>query len=60
MNKLKINRTEDLQGVIKKAGRKFGKAKGFAFTIWPLDGSLRLIMKGGNYEKTQKGTGEKN
>ena len=55
MNKLKINRTEDLQGVIKKAGGKFGKTKGFAFAIWPLDGSLRLIMKGGNYEEKNKG-----
>jgi len=59
MNKLKVNRIEDIQGLIKKAGGKFGKAGGFAFAKWP-DGSLRLIIKGGNYEKTQKGTGEKN
>jgi len=58
MNKLKVNRIEDIQGLIKKAGGKFGKARGFAFAEWP-DGSLRLIVKRGNYEKTQKGTGEK-
>jgi len=51
MNKLKTNRIEDIQGVIKKARRKYGKDKKFAFAIWPLDGSLRLIIKGGNYEE---------
>ncbi|MBA7639636.1 hypothetical protein ES703_47296 [subsurface metagenome] len=53
MNKLEINHIEDIQGVIKKARGKFGKAEGFAFALWP-DGSLKLIVKGGNYEKTQK------
>lgn len=57
MQTLKISRTDDIQRVIEKAKRKFGKDKEFAFAIWP-DDSLRLVIKGGNYEKTQKGTGE--
>jgi len=46
MQTLKISRTDDIQGVIEKAKRKFGKDKEFAFAKW-LDGSLRLIVKGG-------------
>lgn len=55
MQTLKISQTDDVYGIIQKAKKKFGKAKGFAFAIWPLDGSLRLIMKGSNYEKENEG-----
>lgn len=55
---LKISRTDDIQGVIKKAKKKFGEDKKFAFIRWPLDGTLRLIMTDGKeikVEKTQNG-----
>ena len=41
---LKISRTDDIQGAIEKAKRKFGEDKGFAFARWP-DGSLRLVVQ---------------
>lgn len=52
MQTLRTSQTDDIHGIIQKAKRKFGKDKKFAFAIWPLDGSLRLIIKGGNYEGT--------
>ena len=44
MQTLKISRTDDVQGVIEKAKRKFGEDKKFSFAEWP-DGSLRLIVE---------------
>jgi len=55
---LKVSRTDDIQGAIEKAKRKFGKDKKFAFIKWPLDGTLRLIMTDGKEvicEEPQKG-----
>jgi len=59
MQTLKVSRMDDIQGVIEKAKRKFGKDKEFAFIKWPLDGTLRLIMTDGKeikVEKTNEGT----
>lgn len=55
MQTLKINFFDNVDEIIRKAKRKFGEDKGFGFALWP-DGSLRLIIKGGNYEETQKRT----
>lgn len=50
MNSLKINFFDNVDEIIRKAKRKFGEDKGFGFAVWPLDGSLRLIIKGGDNE----------
>jgi hypothetical protein len=44
MQVLRVNRINDIQGVIEQAKRKFGKNKEFALARWP-DGSLRLVVK---------------
>lgn len=65
MQTLKISRTDDIQGVIEKAKRKFGEDKEFALVEWPDGwpfGSLRLVMidkKEVKVEGKKKGTGEK-
>lgn len=54
MQTLRVNRINDIQGVIEQAKRKFGKDKRFAFIRWPLDGSLRLIMTNKEEVKVEK------
>lgn len=54
MQTLKISHLDDIQGVIEKAKKKFGRDKKFAFIKWPLGGSLRLIMTNGQEVKVEK------
>ena len=62
---LKINFFDNVDEIIRKAKRKFGEDKEFAFVEWPDSwpfGSLRLVMidkKEDKVEEKNKGTGEK-
>lgn len=54
MKTLKVNFFDSVEEIIRKAKRRFGSDKKFAFIRWPLDGTLRLIMTDGKEIKVEK------